>query len=138
MPGGDRTGPQARGPMTGRGLGYCAGGDAPGAMYRGGGWWGGWGFGRGFGGGFARGHGRSLGRGLGRGFGPGFGGGLGRGFGWGRTLPGEEPYPIREDIGQTEIAHLKNEIGSLRSRLNGLLKRLEVAEKKQQEKKADE
>ena len=38
MPRGDRTGPLGRGPMTGRGLGYCAGYDAPGFM-----------FGRGFG-----------------------------------------------------------------------------------------
>lgn len=30
MPGGDRTGPAGAGPMTGRGLGYCAGYDAPG------------------------------------------------------------------------------------------------------------
>jgi len=30
MPGGDRTGPRAEGPMTGRGMGYCAGNDRPG------------------------------------------------------------------------------------------------------------
>ncbi len=30
MPGGDRTGPQGYGPMTGRGAGYCAGNGAPG------------------------------------------------------------------------------------------------------------
>jgi len=30
MPGGDRTGPEGRGPMTGRRLGYCAGNQIPG------------------------------------------------------------------------------------------------------------
>ena len=30
MPQGDRTGPNGAGPMTGRGLGYCAGYDSPG------------------------------------------------------------------------------------------------------------
>ena len=30
MPGGDRTGPLGRGPMTGRALGYCAGNNRPG------------------------------------------------------------------------------------------------------------
>lgn len=30
MPNGDRTGPQGKGPKTGRGLGYCSGSDKPG------------------------------------------------------------------------------------------------------------
>lgn len=30
MPRGDRTGPEGRGPRTGRGFGYCAGNDRPG------------------------------------------------------------------------------------------------------------
>jgi len=30
MPGGDRTGPEGLGSMTGRGAGYCAGNDVPG------------------------------------------------------------------------------------------------------------
>lgn len=42
MPRGDRTGPNSAGPMTGRGMGYCAGFDAPGmgrmARGRGGGY----------------------------------------------------------------------------------------------------
>lgn len=53
MPGGDGTGPQGQGPMTGRGAGYCAGSPVPGyansAPGRG------WGRGRG---GFGRGGGR--------------------------------------------------------------------------------
>ena len=46
MPGGDRTGPMGYGPMTGRGLGYCAGYAVPGYMNPAGGfgygrgWWG--------------------------------------------------------------------------------------------------
>ncbi len=35
MPGGDRTGPLGRGPMTGRGLGYCARFLFPGFLSRG-------------------------------------------------------------------------------------------------------
>lgn len=61
MPGGDRTGPWGRGPGTGRGLGYCSGGDRPGYMQPG--------FGAGMGpgrvassyGGFGRGRGRGRG-----------------------------------------------------------------------------
>lgn len=47
MPRGDRTGPRGMGPMTGRGLGYCAGFDAPGYASPGPGY----GRGRGWGGG---------------------------------------------------------------------------------------
>jgi len=50
MPGFDGTGPQAYGPMTGRGLGNCRGGDT-----------------RSFSGGQGRGFGRGMGRGMGRG-----------------------------------------------------------------------
>lgn len=58
MPAGDRTGPGGMGPMTGRGMGYCGGYDAPGWASRGpgqrlygrGGRSGGPGFGRGGGG----------------------------------------------------------------------------------------
>jgi len=64
MPRGDRTGPQGRGPRTGRGLGSCPPGETaypntqPGNPVLG------------------------LGRGLGRGFAGGFGRGIGRGR-WG-------------------------------------------------------
>jgi len=50
MPQGDGTGPRGQGPMTGRGMGYCAGFAVPGCMNTG--------FGRG----------RGLRRGFGRGF----------------------------------------------------------------------
>jgi len=32
MPGGDKTGPLGRGPLTGRGAGYCTGNDRPGSF----------------------------------------------------------------------------------------------------------
>ncbi|MFW5787036.1 MAG: DUF5320 domain-containing protein [Halanaerobiales bacterium] len=57
MPRGDRTGPNGMGPMTGRGLGYCAGNNRPGYMEPGPGP----GFGRGYGRGFGRGFGRGMG-----------------------------------------------------------------------------
>lgn len=61
MPGGDRTGPNGIGPMTGRAAGLCVGNDIPFAgRVRSGA------FGR-------RGGGRGLRPGRGRGFGPGFG-----------------------------------------------------------------
>jgi hypothetical protein len=82
MPGGDGSGPMGRGPMTGRGAGYCAGYNMPGfanpnfprmGM--------GWGPGRGFG------YGRGFGRGYGRGF------GYGRGYARGRYFdPYFDPY----------------------------------------------
>ncbi len=63
MPGGDRTGPQGLGAMTGRAAGFCAGYAAPGYMNPVGGR--GFGYGRGFG----RGRGFSRGFGFGRGWG---------------------------------------------------------------------
>ncbi|MGV9206007.1 MAG: DUF5320 domain-containing protein [Promethearchaeia archaeon] len=59
MPGGDGTGPNGFGPMTGRGLGYCAGYSTPGYT-------------------------KGPGLGLGRGFRGGRGRGFGRGMAWGR------------------------------------------------------
>lgn len=47
MPGGDRTGPMGFGPMTGRGLGYCAGYAMPGYANPAGAWGSGFGRGRG-------------------------------------------------------------------------------------------
>ena len=41
MPGGDRTGPNGMGPMTGRGAGFCGGWNRPGWSNRFGGWGGG-------------------------------------------------------------------------------------------------
>ena len=54
---GDRTGPEGRGPRTGRGSGYCAGNDRPGYQTDGPP------AGRGYGRGFGRGRGRGFRRG---------------------------------------------------------------------------
>jgi hypothetical protein len=75
MPGGDRTGPMGAGPMTGRGMGYCGGSDAPG--------WANWGPGRRLGAmrGFGL-YGRGpRGRGMRGGWGA-YGPGPGGGWGW--------------------------------------------------------
>lgn len=77
MPGGDQTGPLGQGPMTGRGLGYCAGYNRPGYANPGP---------RGF---------------FGRGFG--FSRGFGRGFGWRRFAFGAPiaqvyPQPIYQPV----------------------------------------
>ena len=63
MPGGDGTGPEGRGSMTGRATGFCAGFSSPGYANP-----------------------RS-----GRGFGRGWNRGIGRGF-WGRRMLWHEPY----------------------------------------------
>lgn len=109
MPRGDRTGPAGYGPMTGRGLGYCAGYSAPGFMH------GGWG----------RGFGRGWGRGWGRGM------GWGRGFGWQQGLmPGGYPAPpttfrsfpssgeVRSDL-EAYRDELKRELEGVEEELSG-------------------
>ena len=78
MPRGDRTGPEGLGPMTGRGLGYCAGFSSPG-------------FTKGSGLGLARGRGRGIGRGLARGYRG------GRGPGRRMVFPSLRPVPIARD-----------------------------------------
>lgn len=84
MPGGDRTGPRGEGPMTGRGMGYCAGYSVPGYMDP------------------------SPRLGLGRRFGRGIGRGFGRGFGWRRFdfAPAEpiwQPQPIYPQQPQPQL-----------------------------------
>ena len=113
IPYGDRTGPWGRGPMTGRGAGYCAGYDMPGAMSPG--------WGRGFGRGSRR--------------------GMGRGRGWGRGAPRpyfpEPAYPqeyarySRPDP-EAEKAYLTDLVQSLEEELKDVKKRLsELADKKE-------
>ncbi len=63
MPGGDRKGPMGEGPMTGRGLGFCAGNDTPGSVGE-------------------VNQGRGMGRGMGRGLGRRFRHGQSRGWGF--------------------------------------------------------
>ncbi|MDD4095895.1 MAG: DUF5320 domain-containing protein [Oscillospiraceae bacterium] len=76
MPKGDKTGPDGRGPMTGRGTGYCAGFPVPGFQNPG-----------------VRGCGR--GRGFERGFGKGFGV-RGSGYRGVNSGYGYDPIPVQE------------------------------------------
>ena len=98
MPKGDRTGPNGMGPMTGRGMGVCAGFNAPGIMNPG--------FGRGFG------------RGLGR----------GRGFGWrARSMQTDIPTQQIQPTAITEKQEkqfLKQELEVLKQEMKEIEKRL--------------
>jgi len=94
MPFGDGTGPLGQGPMTGRGLGYCAGNGTPGRFY-----------GRGFGRGWGRGMGRGFGRGMGRGW----------GFGWFGFNPVNEKTAL-----ENRVRFLEEELKYAKERLNEL------------------
>lgn len=98
MPGGNRTGPQGQGPMTGRRMGSCIDNDYPGAgtYFRAG-----RGFGRGFRGGFASGK------------------GMGFGFRYGFRNPYPENIP---DVSEKTI--IENEIRILKDQLSYLEKQL--------------
>ena len=104
MPGMNRTGPEGRGPMTGRGLGYC--GNPQGVN---------------------PGYGRGMGRGMrnGRGNGPGMGrtAGPGRGLGWfsagysdagysgaDYSAPGAAPIETIKDALGDRVAFLRAEL----------------------------
>ena len=102
MPGGDRTGPQGLGPLTGRRLGYCSGNNVPRSM----------GFSRGFGGGPGRGYGR------GRGWGRGYYGDFNRGYGWGYQ------YPMTI-TSEEQNQNLENEKNFLETRLKEVQAELE-------------
>ncbi len=127
MPRGDGTGPGGYGPMTGRGLGYCAGYDTPG---------------------YTKGPGMGLGRGWGRGIGYGRGlawrRGRGRGYGgfWGYTPPIYAPYMnpppaiLTPQTPESQLTMLKqektfleSELGNIRSALDDISKRIEELEK---------
>jgi hypothetical protein len=124
MPRGDRTGPWGQGPMTGRGVGYCAGYDAPGYANPASGW----------------GYGRAWGRG--RFAGPGYGrGGGGRGWrhqfyatgvpGWARYGYGPSwgvPTPPTRD---QEMESLRREAEWLKQELDAINQR--VADLSEQE-----
>ena len=143
MPRGDRTGPLGAGPMTGRGVGICAGYDTPGYMNPS------------FGGGF--------GRGRGRGFGRGFQGG-GRGWrhqyyatglpGWARGYAYPDQYPGRFPIGSNptmtskdaqteELTYLTEQaqyfegvLNDIKTRVNQLQQ--EIGNKSKNQKNSDE
>lgn len=101
MAGGDRRGPDGRGPMTGRGLGYCAGNDRSGHQVD------------------ALPPGRGLGRGAGRGYGRGrgFGRGFRRGFdGFGRGADFETEPGVTHSLAD-EVARLRDQLQVLERRL---------------------
>ena len=109
MPGGDRTGPQGMGPMTGRGAGICVGNNVPGDMNPAGG--------------------RGMAFRRGRLFG---GGGRGRGFAFNsapavpiapQPLFGYVPYD--ESMG---LDALRGQIQVLETSLSGIQKRIEELE----------
>lgn len=110
MPGGDRTGPEGLGRMTGRKMGLCTGNDTPG-------------YanpqdvpGRGYG----RGGGRGFNRGGGRGRGFGFGSGRGFGFrsraAWNDEGSGQPAF--RKDAYEEEVRILKEKVRELEKKLS--------------------
>ena len=102
MPGGDRTGPTGRGPMTGRGAGYCAGNPDPG---------------------YAKpGYGRGFGRGLGRGFGRGY---WGRGRGFSRRGNYPEPYYHPEPTKEEEKSYLEKMVKGLEEEIKAIRERIQ-------------
>ncbi|KPJ72306.1 hypothetical protein AMJ52_06745 [candidate division TA06 bacterium DG_78] len=129
MPGGDRTGPLGYGPMTGRGVGYCAGYSMPGYANpipgRGG-----FGYGRGFG----RGRGW-FGRGGGRGWRHWYYATGLPGFGW--PAYGAGPYPyVQEPTPKEETQMLMEQAEFLKNQLKDIQDRIGTLEKAQaQEKK---
>lgn len=136
MPGGDRTGPNGMGPMTGRGVGICAGYDVPGSMTPS--------FRHGFGGGRGRGMGRNFGMGGGRGWRNQY---YATGLpGWARGQRNPYPSPVAHSATATleaarteELSHLKEQaqyfkgiLNDIESRVNELQKEA-VSNKKNQE-----
>ncbi|RCW57439.1 DUF5320 domain-containing protein [Halanaerobium sp. ST460_2HS_T2] len=119
MPRGDRRGPEGRGPMTGRGLGYCAGNDQPGfavdAAPQG--------AGRGFRNGAGRGPGFGRGRGKVRGRGMGYGFAAGRGAV--NAPAGKEIDYDSEENKNREITRLENLANTLSSELEIVKKQIE-------------
>ena len=121
MPGGDRTGPQGVGPMTGRAAGYCAGYSVPGYANPGGA-----GYGRGWG----RGGGRGWGRGGGRGWRHWF---YATGLpGWQRVTPVAAPGPgvpptaaPAAQATAPEVAALREQIDEVAGVLQSLKQRLD-------------
>ena len=100
MPGGDRTGPTGRGPMTGRSEGYCAGYPEPGYTNPG--------------------YGRGLGRGQGKGFGRGYWG-RGRGF-WRRDSYPEPTKDEEKTYLEKMVKGLEEEIKAIRERIQEMTK----------------
>ena len=117
MPAGDGTGPMGMGPMTGRGMGFCAEVVAPGSINM----TPGWGFGMGCGRGF-RGRGAGGGRGWRNMF---YATGL---PGWARAGVPVTPAPAQE------LAVLKQQAEHLGSALENIRKRIQEVESQPAEK----
>ena len=108
MPRGDRTGPDGMGPMTGRGLGYCAGYESPG---------------------FTKGVPRG-----GAGYGRGYGFGHTRGFGYGRGFY-QNPYYGYHSYSyskEDEEQMLSDELKMIKEQANNIEKRLDELKSKNQ------
>lgn len=106
MPGGDRTGPLGEGPMTGRGMGFCAGHPTPGNTQPG------------------------PGRGFGRGRGFSGGGRGGRGWRhrfWATGVPGWARGGCLPETRQTEMQWLEARARAIESELAAIRARLERA-----------
>ena len=128
MPGGDRTGPQGMGPMTGRAAGYCVGYDVPGYINPYGG--------------------RGMAMRRGRFYGRGGGFGRGRGFaGYGAPVtpvaatvapimpqPGFGAFPYDES---TELEALRVQAKAIEASLSGIQKRIEEIGDQSDNKKAE-
>jgi len=107
MPGGNGTGPAGAGPMTGRGMGFCAGYSVPGYAN--------------FGGGRGMGMGRGLRMGMGRGR------GFGQGFGWGGFA---NPYPApQRPTAEQELEALKGQASYFENSLKEINQQIEELQK---------
>ena len=117
MPRGDRRGPEGRGAMTGRGLGYCSGNDQPGFRADA----------------APQGAGRGFRNGAGRG--PGFGRGSGRALGYGRNAGRgrvfyDEPAVESEGADLNSPESRNREITRLENIANTLSSELEIVKNK--------
>lgn len=125
MPGGDGTGPNGMGPMTGRAAGYCAGYGVPGYMNPGGGRPG---TGRGFGAGYGRAGGWGGGRGRRNQY---YATGL---TGWQRTAAGQPAWgapavPWNAPTKEQQVELLKNQAGYFQDALDGIRRQIDEIEK---------
>ena len=111
MPGGDRTGPIGRGPMTGRALGFCVGYPNPGYSTNPG---------------YSRGFGRGWGRGFGRGF-----WGRGRGFWWRNYSPA--PYYSPSLSKEEEKTYFENMLKGLEEEIKDVKERIKELSKETKE-----
>ena len=107
MPGFNGTGPNGAGPMTGRGMGSCAGNNVDAR---------GFGAGRGLGLGAGRGMGRGLGRGAGR-RGCGYASAGFRFGGWPAYEPTEDQ---KKEILNNQASFLENELKAIHDEINRL------------------